>query len=160
MPDWVTHIVIALLIVELYPIQKKSLVLLGAILPDLLPKLVLLRLFIPIPSIDYSFLSAFHTPFVLFLATLLLAPLFRYNYWRVVLWITIGTTSHFVADALLRHFVGGVNLFYPVFLEHYTLNLVWPDQSYFILIPTIMVYLLVILYQKYKRVSGNVPRTA
>lgn len=160
MPDWVTHIAIALLILELYPVKKKSLVLLGAIMPDLFPKLVLIRLLIPIPAIDYHILSAFHTPFVLFLATLLIAPLFRYNYWKVVLWITIGTTSHFLSDALLRHFIGGVNLFYPVLLKHYTLNLVWPDQSYLILIPTVIFYLLIIIYKKYRAVSKNALRTA
>ena len=153
MPDWVTHIAIALLILEIYPVKKKSLVLLGAIMPDLLPKLVLLRLLIPLPGVDYTILSAFHTPFVLFLVTLLVAPFFRYNYWRVVFGITLGATSHFLSDALLRHFVGGVNLFYPVLLRHYTLNLVWPDQSYLILIPTVILYLVVVLYKKYRKVS-------
>ena len=160
MPDWVTHIAIGLLILELYPVKKKSLVLLGAILPDLLPKLVLLRLLIPIPSLDYVFLSAFHTPFVLFFVTMLLAPLFRYDYWKVVGGITIGTTSHFLSDALLQHFVGGVNLFYPVLLKHYTLNLVWPDQSYLIFIPVVILYLIVIVSKKYWRSEVHATRTA
>lgn len=160
MPDWVTHIAIALLILELYPVQKKSLVLVGAILPDLLPKLVLLRLLVPIPPFDYHFLSAFHTPFVLLLVVMLMAPLFRYDYWKVVGWITVGTTSHFLSDALLQHFVGGVNLFYPVLLKHYALNLVWPEQSYLILIPTAVLYLIVVLYKKYWRTEAHAARTA
>lgn len=140
MPDWLTHIVLAAVAVELFSIRNKSLVFLGALLPDLLPKLVLLRLIIPIPELNYTLLSAFHTPFVLFLVTLLIAPLFRYRYRAVVALITLGALTHFLSDALLRHFSGGVALLYPLSLKHYTLNLVWPEQSYLILLPALLIY--------------------
>ncbi len=143
MPDWLTHIVIALVFAEIFSVRKKSVVLLGAVLPDVLVKLTLLELFIPIPNWNYTFLSAFHVPLVLFLVILLLAPLFRYKYSAIVGWLSLGALTHFASDALLRHFQGGVALFYPFSLDKYSLNWVWPDQSYFILIPALIAYIMV-----------------
>lgn len=157
MPDWVTHIVIALLFAEAFDVPKKSIVLFGAILPDIFPKLVLLRLFTPLPLGDLGFLKAFHTPFVLFLVIMLIALLFRYNYLKIVLWLSLGAVTHFFADSLLKHFTGGVNLLFPLSLEHYTLNLVWPNHSFIILIPTILVYFSLLIFKKYsgRRLINN-----
>ena len=149
MPDWLTHIVIGLILIEIFNVRKKSLVLIGTILPDILPKIILLGLFFALPDFNYEIFNAFHIPFVLFLVTLLIAPLFRYDYWKVVLLINIGVISHFLADALLRHFsTAGVRLLYPFKFKAYSANLVWPDQSYFILIPAIIVYIAIILLKK------------
>ncbi|MDP3734290.1 MAG: hypothetical protein Q8R37_03600 [Nanoarchaeota archaeon] len=155
MPDWLTHIVIAAVVGELFSVRKKSLLFFGALLPDILPKLVLLRLFIPLPALDYTLLSAFHTPFVLFLVTLLIAPLFRYRYKIVVALITLGALTHFVSDALLQHFSGGVALLYPLSLKHYTLNLVWPEQSYLILLPALFMYGLILIVKRENREAKN-----
>jgi membrane-bound metal-dependent hydrolase YbcI (DUF457 family) len=138
---------------EMFNVRKKSVVLLGAILPDLLPKLVLLELFVPIPNWDYTLLSAFHVPFVLFLVILLLAPLFRYRYARIVWWLSLGTFTHLLSDTLLRHFQGGIAWLYPFSVEKYALHWVWPDQSYLILMPALLSYLTIILIKK--RWSGN-----
>jgi len=152
MPDWMTHIVVGLVLAEAFNIPKKSIVLLGAILPDILPKLVLLRLFIPLPNGNYNLLSAFHVPFVFFLASIFIALLFRHNKFRIVLWLNIGAMSHFLADATLQHFEGGVRLLYPLSLESYTLNVVWPEQSYLVLIPALLVYGGLLLFKKrYKK---------
>ncbi len=141
MPDWVTHIIIALLFAEAFGIRKKSIVLLGSILPDILPKLVLLKLMLPIPDWNYVGLGAMHTPFVFFLFTMVIAPLFRERFWCIIFWLNLGAVSHFAADALLRHFAAGVHLLYPISLKHYTLNLVWPDDSLLILIPALIMYM-------------------
>lgn len=149
MPDWLTHLVIGLVLIEIFNVEKKSLILLGAILPDLIPKLVLLRLFVPLPDLSFGLLNSLHVPFILFLFTLLIAPVFRYDYKKVVLWLNIGTISHFLADALLRNFGnGGVKLLYPLTIEKYNLNLVWPNESYYILVPALLVYLVIIMIKK------------
>lgn len=151
MPDWLTHVVIGLILIEIFNVRKKSLVLLGAIIPDILPKLVLLRLLIPIPEVSTGILKSLHTPFILFLFTLLVAPLFKYDYKKVVLWLNLGTLSHFLFDFTLRHLHpnSGMRLLYPFSLEKFSLNLVWPEQSYFILIPALCIYVGIILFKRY-----------
>jgi len=52
MPDWISHILIALIIVELFNLKLKSLVLLGSILPDFFFKISTLGLFFNIPTTD------------------------------------------------------------------------------------------------------------
>ena len=149
MPDWLTHVVIGLILIEIFNVRKKSLVLIGTLLPDILPKIVLLGLLFKLPNFNYELFNAFHIPFILFLVTLLIAPLFRYDYWKVVLLMNLGTISHFLADALLKHFsTAGVRLLYPFKFQPYSANLVWPDQSYFILIPAVIVYVVIILLKK------------
>ena len=39
MPDLMSHLLIGLIIAELFNVKKKSLVLLGTLVPDLLPKI-------------------------------------------------------------------------------------------------------------------------
>lgn len=156
MPDWVTHVVIGLLLTELLPVKKKSLLLLGTILPDILPKLALLHLFIPLPGINWAFLKAFHTPFVFLLVTLLIVPLFRYPYGPVILWLNVGAWSHFAADATLRLFSGGgQRLLYPLSLESFRLNWIWPEQSYLLFVPLFIVYIFIVVIKRYRLPSRN-----
>ncbi len=152
MPDWFTHVLIGLIIAEVFNVRKKSLILIGAIIPDILPKLVLLRLFTPIPEVSYAAFKAFHTPFVIFLAILLIAPLFRYDYKKVVALISIGALSHLLADAALRHFAGGVRLLYPLSMTKYSFGLFWPNESFIIMVPLFAIYC-VIMARKYR--NGN-----
>lgn len=148
MPDWFTHVLIGLIIAETFNVRKKSLVLIGTVLPDILPKLVLLRLFIPIPNINYSTLKAFHTPFVILIIILLVAPIFKYSYKEIVLLIGTGALSHMLADAALTHFAGGVRLIYPFSMEKYSFNFFWPNESFIIMIPLIFIYITIAMYRK------------
>jgi membrane-bound metal-dependent hydrolase YbcI (DUF457 family) len=149
MPEWLTHVIIGLIIIELFNVKKRSLVLLGVILPDILPKITLLRLLIPLPNLNFGWLSAFHTPFVFFLTTLLIAPIFRYDYKKVVLLLNAGALSHFLSDALLRGFGSGSRLLYPLSYEGFRFNLVWSDQSYMILIPALIIYATILITKRY-----------
>ncbi len=150
MPDWFTHIVIGLILVELLPIKKKSLLLLGAILPDIIPKIVLLKLFIPLPSLLVSTnLSIIHTPLIILLSTILLAQLFKYSKYKVILWLNIGAFSHFISDAMLRHFGdAGVRFFYPLSMHKFSYGLFWPNESYWLLIPLLPSYLVIVWLKK------------
>jgi len=157
-PDWLTHVVIGLVLIELFSIRKGSLVLLGTLLPDILPKLVLLRLLIPLPDLNLSLFKASHIPFVLFLLTLIVAPLFRYDYKKVVLLLNLGTLSHFIADSLLRHLQpSGIRWLYPFSTQRIGLSLVWPEQSYYILIPAVLFYMGIVLLKKHFNSRLNKP---
>ena len=148
MPDWFTHVLIGLIIAEVFNVRKKSLILIGTILPDILPKLVLLRLFIPIPNISYSTLKAFHTPFVMVIVILLAAPIFKYSYKKAVVLMGTGAISHMLADAALTHFAGGVRLLYPFSMEKYSFNFFWPNESFIIMIPLLIMYIAIVAIRR------------
>lgn len=147
MPDWMSHLLIGLIISELFNIKKKSLVLLGALAPDLLPKIHLLYIHLNLPSI-VSF-TPIHTPFMVFLISVLIAPIFRYNRFKTILLFNIGALSHFVSDLSMKHFViVGTRLFYPITNKNFTLNLIWPDQSIFILFSALIIYVAIRILKK------------
>ncbi len=150
MPEWVTHALLGLLVAEIFGVRKKSIVVLGALLPDIIVKLTLLRLFVPIPNFDYSILGSFHTPFVFLLLTILLSPLFRYDCIRIICWLNVGATTHFLADATLHHISdGGVRLLYPLSNGYYTLGWIWPDDTLWIGLAAALLYLAIIGFKKY-----------
>jgi len=77
MPDWMSHLIIGLILAELFNVRKKSLVVLGAFMPDLIAKLDLVLFYFNIKT--FASFSYFHTPLMCFLISILIAPLFRYD---------------------------------------------------------------------------------
>ncbi len=153
MPDWLTHLIIGLVLIELIPLKKKgwkSLILLGTLLPDILTKLLLVEKWIPLPE-SLSVLTAFHIPLILALFIFLIAPLFKSNYRIVILALGLGTASHLLSDLMLHHLdpASGIMLFYPFSFVRFSFGWFWPEQSYLILIPLLMVYLGTILVKKF-----------
>ena len=74
MPDLITHIIVGLILAKLLRVKKKSLVLLGAILPDMIYKLSLLGLFFDIPENVFIFgLLPLHSPIGLIITTILIS---------------------------------------------------------------------------------------
>lgn len=176
MPDWLTHLVIGLILIEVVTLisvwntkdntkQKnwgrgwKSLILFGTILPDILSKLLLVEKWIPLPE-GFSVLTAFHSPFFLALFMLLIAPLFRLSYRIVVLALGLGTASHILSDLLLHHLdpASGIMLFYPFSFGRFSLGLIWPEQSYLIFIPLLVVYGGIILVKSIKKSKNEIKR--
>ena len=147
MPDLLSHIIIGLILAELFNIRKKSLVVLGTILPDILAKMQLVYLYLPIPPL-VSFVS-FHTPIMLFLISIIISPLFKHDKFKTILFINLGTMSHFLSDLTIKHFaVIGTRIFYPFTNTNYTLNLIWPEQSIYILIGSLLVYIFIRIVKK------------
>ncbi|HLD72423.1 MAG TPA: metal-dependent hydrolase [Candidatus Nanoarchaeia archaeon] len=151
MPDWLTHLLIGLILIELIPLKKKgwkSLILLGTILPDILTKLLLVEKWVPLPE-GFSILTTFHKPFILILFILLVAPLFRSTYRIIVFALSLGTASHILSDFMLHHLdpASGIMLLYPFSLERFSLGWIWPEESYLIFIPLLLVYLGIILFK-------------
>ena len=147
MPDLMSHLLIALILAEIFNIKKKTLVILGALLPDLLSKWFLIYVHFGIaPSISFV---PFHTPIMVFLISLLIAPLFRYNQLKVIGFINLGASSEFLSDLTMKHFtVVGSRLFFPFSMSNYTFNLIWPEQSIYILIGSFVAYLLIRFIKK------------
>jgi len=142
MPDLMSHLLIGLILAEVFNIKKKSLVVLGALAPDILSKIPVLYFYLG-TSPPFSFIS-FHTPIMWLLLSILIAPLFKYDKLKTILFINIGTMSHFLSDLTIKHFaIIGTRLFFPFSSKNYTLNLIWPEQSVYILIASLVVYFVI-----------------
>ncbi|MBW2976269.1 hypothetical protein KY347_02375 [Candidatus Woesearchaeota archaeon] len=147
MPDLMSHLIIGLLLAEVFNIRKKSLIVLGALAPDILSKIPLIFFYFGTAS-PVSFVP-FHTPFMWLLLSILLAPLFRYDKLKTVLFFNIGSISHFLSDLTMKHFdIVGTRLFFPFSNANYTLNWIWPEQSIYILIVSLFVYMAVRVINK------------
>ena len=146
MPDLLSHLIIGLILAELFNIKKKSLVVLGAIVPDLLSKFHLIYLYFGLPP--YISFVSFHTPFMAFLLSILIAPLFRYDKLKTILFFNLGSMSHFLSDLTIKHFtITGTRLFFPISNQNYTLNLIWPEQSIYVLIASLFIYVVIKIFK-------------
>lgn len=163
MPDWLTHILIALIICELFKIKRKSLVLLGALLPDIIFKGVILGNLFSIPLTNlYWFLMPFHLPTGAFLFTVFLTPFFRYNQKKVFILITIGWISHLLADLTAKYLYLFTNeqalLLFPFSWKSFSFNLVWPEKYYLVLILSVIIYFTIIVFRKFNKFGVNTNR--
>lgn len=146
MPDWMSHLLIGLIVAELFGIRKKSLVLLGALMPDLIAKFFLL--FFYLGFWNNIGLDSFHTPIMCFLLAILISPLFMYDKIRTIFLVSIGLITHFLSDLIIRHFESGIRLFFPFYMRFYRLDVIWPEQSIYVLIASLVVYIFIKLVKK------------
>lgn len=147
MPDLLSHLIIGLILAEVFNIKKKSLVVLGALLPDLFAKFDLIFFYTGIEKI-FTFAS-FHTPIMFFLLSILIAVLFRYSRLKTILFLNIGSMSHFLSDLTIKHFSGaGIRIFFPFSMKNYSLSLIWPEQSIYVLVISLFIYGAIRIYKK------------
>ena len=146
-----SHLIIALILAEILNIKKKSIVVLGALAPDLIAKIHLIYFYLGIKPI--ILFTSFHTPLMCFLLSLVMAPWFRYNFLKFVISFNVGSLSQFLSDLTMKHFtVSGTRFLFPFSMNNYTLNLIWPNHSFYILAVSLVVYLAI----KFLRRSYNV----
>lgn len=153
MPDWISHILIGLIICELFNIKKKSLVLLGALLPDLLIKIKALSLLglVSEGKILWALLP-FHAPAGCLLLTVLILPLFKFDKVKAFSLISIGWASHILADITNWHIMyTSMYVLMPFSWANIELKWLWPDQYYIILAITTVSYVLVKVIKGYSR---------
>jgi|TARA_B100001971_G_C18243828_1_gene572766 general stress protein CsbA len=143
MPDWISHILIALIISKIFNIKEKSLLVLGSLLPDFILKLQLLSLFFPkLFEIRYA-LIPFHAPFGLFLLTIIITPLFKHNYKKTFSLISMGWILHLIADSITKHiFMGETFFLLPFSFKSLEAGIIWPEQYLFVLVPLVVIYLI------------------
>ena len=150
MPDWISHILIALIVVQLFNLKPKSLVVLGAVLPDFFFKLSILGAFISIPVSEiYWGLLPMHIPLGTFLFTLIIAPLFKFDYLKTILLITMGVVTHYASDALFKNFIINPQamLLFPLSWKPFGFNLLWSNEYYLVLMIVILIYLVIKLFK-------------
>lgn len=136
MPDWVSHLLIGLIIVQLFDIRKKSLVLLGSILPDLVGKFKMLNYFFPgSPDWVIPLSNFWHTPLASFIAVCFVSLFFSYPYLTTSFLIWLGDISHFLADETTKSF-----------LWQGYLPLLWADQYWIALIFLALLYYLLVMF--------------
>ncbi len=127
MPDWISHVLIALIIAELFNIKKKSLLVLGSLLPDFITKVYLLNYFVHLPLVfdTVPFLLHFYLPAVMvgMLTAFILIPL--------------GTILHLTVDFTTRHFFN--DEWYKIF---------WEDEYWKVLVLVVIVYLLIVMLKQ------------
>ena len=80
MPDWLSHILIGLIIAELLNINKKGLIVLGSLLPDFFAKFYLLSFFFPVPDSLLFISKLYHSPIIGLVLPALIVPLFNYDW--------------------------------------------------------------------------------
>ena len=161
MPDWIGHILIALILAEIFGIKRKSLAVVGAVLPDVLVKLELISIFLPVDKYALTWIfNPLHTPLGMILFSVLLLPLFRAEQVRVYTLLFIGWGSHLLADFVFnKHiFIGQNMLLFPFSWSNYEIGLVWPDQYYLILGPLVLIYGIILIHKYYKSTRDSSSR--
>jgi len=139
MPDLMSHLLIGLILAELFSVRKKSLVVLGAISPDVLSHLDIMYTYLDLPRI-FNF-NSFHTPFMSLLISLLISAFFIYPKYKTVLLFNLGSISEYLSDLPVKHFTGsGTRFFFPFSLHNYSLGLIWSNDSIYILIVCLIIY--------------------
>ena len=155
MPDWVSHILFGLILAELLPVKRKSLVVLGALLPDFVLKVVHLKVLFPSLNTEawFGLLSPLHTIFGAILVAILISPLFVYPFKRFITYTSIGIGSHILLDALARVHLTNIQtiLFYP--FKFFTLQFNWVrlESIWVPMSSLLVVYLIILAAKKYSR---------
>ena len=144
MPDLIIHIAFALLISILFKLKNWKLIITGAILPDISRILITILNFLKFDELNtYLLLDPLHSPFINIFLSVSIALLFN-NFLRNFALIYLGTLSHYFLDYL--QFAGsfGQTLFYPFYMEQFSLNLFYGGN---ILVNAFgVIFILIIIY--------------
>jgi len=148
MPDWLSHIIIGLLVAEVFNIDKKGLVVLGSLLPDFVVKINLLPAFFHVNDNLLFVTRLYHSPVMGLIIPAIIAPLFKYDWRRTYIYIMLGFMLHLFADSFTRHYYDGI-LLYPISNGFFSFNVLWPEQYWIILIVSLVAYALVKLIKSW-----------
>ncbi|MFH0978896.1 MAG: metal-dependent hydrolase [Candidatus Woesearchaeota archaeon] len=144
MPDWISHILLALIIGEVLNVRKKSLIVIGAVIPDILKIATFMSFFNVDYTLAYKILFPFHTPFGSLIVACIIALFFEYKYTTTVRLLSIGWGSHFLLDMLQTHPAFGETLiFFPFSWTNIELSILRVDQFYIALAVLAIVYIAV-----------------
>jgi hypothetical protein len=131
MPDWLTHTMIGWIIGKTTKMEV-SLIVLGAILPDL-KKINLIAIWL---GLDYQiFFNPFHTPILAFLIAGIIALFFTSSK-KAFLALSIGVITHFILDFFLIGITKGIQFLFPISFEYWRFNYIIAD--YYITITAII----------------------
>ncbi|MEK6940719.1 MAG: metal-dependent hydrolase [Nanoarchaeota archaeon] len=153
MPDWISHILFGLILAELLSVKKKSLIVLGAVLPDIFSKITHLQTFFPNLSSDiiYRLVFPFHTVIGGILLAIVITPLFRYPWKKTAFLISLGVLTHLLADSTVKVFTSNYqgSFLFPFSWHGYGLNIVRTENFFVVIISFFIVWILIKLVKTY-----------
>lgn len=126
MPEWITHVALAFALASAAGVRKKSLALVGAILPDVLSKIAFPAAFLVGTEAADSVFGIGHTPIVSLLASIVIASLLPGKLSNSLKLLSLGWASHFALDALQGPF--GQQLLWPFSNQQFGFFLWWSDS--------------------------------
>lgn len=129
MPDWITHLCFAYIISTIIGIKEnRSLVYVGAVLPDICKLSILFGPFVGFTNAD-NFFFPLHTVLGVMLTGALISSLFRDLEWkRAYKLVLIGAFSHLFLDSLLHPFGKTFWFFYPFWMDYVNFGIIWADS--------------------------------
>jgi len=144
MPDWITHVIVGLILCEIFDLKPRSLVLLGSVLPDIILKIDLLRLLIHHDFEMYWYLIPGHSPIGVLLFALFIAMFFRMNQYKFIYLVSIGFMSHFLLDLMNKHYlVGQQLLLFPFSWKYLELGIMWYEYFWIGILVSGILYIMV-----------------
>lgn len=150
MPDWLTHLCFAYILLTIAGIKEhRSLVYLGAVLPDLCKLSILFG-----PLVGYTNAGNFFLPLHTILGVMLTGALFSASF-RGIEWagayklVLIGAFSHLFLDSLLNPFGDIFFFFYPFWVGYVRFGIIWSD-SYLPAVISVIIVMIVWGCMKYK----------
>lgn len=154
MPDWISHILLGLIICEIFNVRKKSLVLVGAVLPDVILKLYTVSVILPINLESfYWILYPLHTIAGIFLFGILIAGLFRYDRKKTFLFILAGALSHIMLDLTTKPLEYNIQalVLFPFSWKAHDLGLFYSEQYWIIALILFLAYAITLFIKRYSK---------
>ena len=153
MPDWTTHILFALILCEAFRLKPKSLVCLGAIVPD-----ILLKSLTPLSSLGldssvlYKAFTPFHTPIGSVLVAIGISTFIEIPIIRSTVLMIIGIASHFFLDIFQAHGVFGETMvLFPLSWKNYEIGWLSINHFYYFLAPMLVLYVTIIYAKRFRK---------
>ena len=115
MPNWLVHLAVAWIIVEIFNLKKyRSVFLLGAVLPDAKTFAFAMTPFIDITK-AYALAMPIHTPVGTTLAAIFASALFNEKFKKIFILLLLGSAIHFALDITMYPYYGAGHylLLYP-----------------------------------------------
>lgn len=143
MPDWISHILLGLIIAEVFNVRKKSLVVLGSILPDIILKAYALSIIIPMKiNFLFWFFYPLHTIAGITILSFLLTMAFKYDIKKTFGLIFIGAASHILLDGTTRFMLYNIQglFLFPFSWKSYGIGIFYPEQYWIAMVLLFGVY--------------------
>lgn len=128
MPDWISHLLIGYIVINILGIKNRRMVYIGVLLPDVF------KIFIPFSKIFgitsevlLNFFAPFHTVFGVLLTGLFISSFFV-EWRRSYALILLGALSHLTADIFLYPWGGDMWSLYPLWIGDLGTGVFWSDS--------------------------------
>ena len=148
-----THIILAFLIASVFLKKEKlSIILAGALLPDIYYKMGYILRYFASENLVLG-LSASHTFIGALLLCLIVAPIFKERFGKTAGLLYLGALSHILLDIIQTP--GIYMLLWPFSLQFFSFNLVWVE-SFLPLITASLILAAYLLFLNRSRVSDYI----